>query len=288
VNWKLTARRHNGSVYSTPSDQVVEFEITDPRGTKVKADKATLNAFGSAWGTLELTEQMPLGEYNVQFWDEGRKRDIGNAMLFRLEEYKLPEFKVTVTTPEEEGAKKIFRLGDMVEVEIKADYYFGGPVANAGVEVIVHQNPFYQTWHKPREFPWFYEDLDQSFAGRRWYGGGQVVKRETIKTDATGKATLTFETPRGGGQDFEYRVEARVTDSSRREIVGNGSVRVTRQRYHVYAEPGHNLYRPADKVEVEFKALDANDQPVQTEGTVKVTRDYWWEIWIKPDGTEVK
>ena len=46
--------------------------------------------------------------------------------------------------------------------------------------------------------------------------------------------------------------------------------------------------RPQDKVGVVFKALDANDQPVQTEGTVKVTRDYWWEIWIAPDGREVK
>ncbi|HEY0722672.1 MAG TPA: alpha-2-macroglobulin family protein, partial [Pyrinomonadaceae bacterium] len=36
------------------------------------------------------------------------------------------------------------------------------------------------------------------------------------------------------------------------------------------------------------KALDANEQPVQTEGTVKVTRDYWWEIWIDPRGREVK
>jgi len=296
VNWKLIARRYNGSVYSTPSDQVVEFEITDPRGTKVKSDKATLNAFGSAWGTLELTEQMPLGEYRVQFWDSGRKTGIGNATLFRLEEYKLPEFKVSVKTPDDSGTgvppvsprKKTFRLGEKVEVEIQADYYFGGPVANASVEVLVHQNPFYQHWHKPREFPWFYEDMDQSYAQRRWYGGGQVVKRETLKTDATGKATLTFETPRGAGQDFEYRIEARVTDSSRREIVGNGSVRVTRQRYYVYANVDHNLYRPQDKVEVEFKALDANDQPVVTEGTVKVTRDYWWEIWIAPDGREVK
>ncbi len=288
VSWKLIARRHNGSVYSTPSDQVIEFEITDPRGTKVKADKATLNAFGSAWGALELTEQMPLGEYRVQFWDAGRKTGIGNATLFRLEEYKLPEFKVSVKTPEDDGKRKSFRLGEKVEVEIQADYYFGGAVANASVEVLVHQNPFYHYWPKPREFPWFYEDMDQSHASRRWYGGGQVVKRETLKTDATGKATLTFDTPRGAGQDFEYRVEARVTDASRREIVGTGSVRVTRQRYYVYANADHNLYRPQDKVGVEFKALDANDQPVVTEGTIKVTRDYWWEIWIRPDGREVK
>jgi uncharacterized protein YfaS (alpha-2-macroglobulin family) len=288
VNWKFIARRYNGSVYSTPADETVEFEIHDPQGAKVKADKVKLNTFGSAWGTLELTEQMPLGEYRIQFWDEGRKRHLGQATLFRLEEYKLPEFKVVVTTPEENGQKKAFKLGDKVEVVIQADYYFGGPVANASVEVIVNQNPFYQSWHKPREFPWFYENEEGNNSRyARLFGGGQIVKRETIKTDATGKATLTFDTPRAG-QDFEYRIEARVTDSSRREVVGNGNVRVTRQRYYVYAEADHNLYRPQDKVQVDFKALDANDQPVQCEGTVKVTRDYWWEIWVSPEGKEVK
>ena len=65
-------------------------------------------------------------------------------------------------------------------------------------------------------------------------------------------------------------------------------MRVTRQRYYVYAEPAHNLYQPQDKVTVNFKALDANEQPVKTEGTVKVTRDYWYEIWLAPDGHEVK
>jgi uncharacterized protein YfaS (alpha-2-macroglobulin family) len=290
VNWKFLARRYNGSVYSTPSDQVVEFEITDPRGAKVKSDKATLNAFGSASGALALTAEMPLGEYRVQFWDAGRAHGIGYATLFRLEEYKLPEFKVSVSTPLEDGHKKIFKLGDKVEVEVQADYYFGGPVANASVEVLVYQNPYWQSWHRPREFSWYYDDMDNNYSRYgRWYGGGgQIIKRETIRTDATGKAKLSFDTPRGSGQDFEYRVEARVTDASRREITGNGTVRVTRQRYYVNADAAHNLYRPQDKVEVEFHALDANDQPVQTEGTVKVTRDYWYEIWIAPDGREVK
>jgi uncharacterized protein YfaS (alpha-2-macroglobulin family) len=291
VNWKFLARRYNGSVYSTPSGEKIEFEITDPRGAKLKADKVTLNSFGSSWGSLEVTDKMPLGEYRVQFLDEGRHHSIGSATLFRLEEYKLPEFKVTVQTPEEAGRRKVFRLGETVEATIQADYYFGGPVALANVEVVVHQSPFWHFWREPRPFPWFYEDMDE---GNSSYGrwnrgyGDQVLKRETLKTDATGKATITFETPANAGQDFEYRIEARVTDSSRREITGNGSVRVTRQRYYVSAEPEHNLYRPQDKVTVNFKALDANDQPVETEGTVKITRDYWFEIWLAPDGREVK
>jgi hypothetical protein len=288
AQWKLVARRYNGSVYSTPSHQTIKFEITDPRGSKVKEDRVTLNAFGSAWDSFDLTEAMPLGEFRVAFREEDGDT-IGTATLFRLEEYKLPEFKVAVQTPEEDGKKKSFRVGEKVEVSVQADYYFGGPVANANVEVIVYQNPFYQWWHPPRDFPWFYEDMSPDYQYRYYRGRqGQIIKRETLKTDVTGKTVLTFETPRGVQQDFEYLIEARVTDASRREIVGSGTVRVTRQRYYVYPRPKHYLYRPQDKVSVDIKALDANNQPVQAEGMVKLTRDYWYEIWLDPSGREVK
>ena len=287
LQWKFIARRLANGVYSTPANQVVEYEITDPRGTKVSDGKATLNTFGSAWGSLELGEQLPLGEYQVQFWDAGRAHHIGVAKLFRLEEYKLPEFKVQVKTPEQDGKKKAFRLGEKVEVDIQADYYFGGPVSNASVEVVVYQNPFYHYWYPYREYSWYYGDLDN--LRQNYYGGGSVIKRETIRTDATGKAKLIFDTPRENyNQDFEFRVEARVVDSSRREIIASDRVRVTRQRYYVYPRSGKNIYRPKDRVAVDIKALDANEQPVQTEGTVKVTREYWWEIWMDPQGREVQ
>ena len=290
VQWKLIARSYDGSVYHTPSDQVVEYEIKDPRGTTVKKDNATLNAFGSAWGKLELTEDMPLGAYNVSFWTENRKTGIGSATLFRLEEYKKPEYKVSVQTPEKDGKKKSFQLGDRVEIEVQAEYYFGAPVSNAKVEVVIYQKPFYHWWAPPRPYPWFYSNLGRHYNQSRYYGGGhgQVFKREVIQTDDEGKAHLEFDTPSNVWQDFEYYVEARVTDSSRREITGGDSIRVTRQRYYIYPEPGHYLYRPQDKVEVQFKALDANKEPVEVSGEVAITRQRWIEVWIDPNGNEVQ
>ncbi len=285
VNWKFVARKYLNDAYSTPANQTIEFEIHDPKGSKVKEGKANLNAFGSAWGALEITEAMPLGQYQIQFYDAGHNNNIGNAQLFRIEEYKLPEFKVAVSTPEENGQKKAFKLGEKVEVQVQADYYFGGAVNNADIELVVHQNPFYHYYRAPRDYDWYYEDQRQNYYGGR---NGQIIKREKIKTDANGKATFSFETPRDAGQDFEYSIEARVTDSSRREITATGNVRVTRQRYYVYPQAKHNIYRPQDKVTSEIKALDANNQPVQAEGTIKVTRDFWYEIWLDANGREVK
>ncbi|HEX8138116.1 MAG TPA: MG2 domain-containing protein [Pyrinomonadaceae bacterium] len=285
AQWKFIARRYGAGVYSTPAHETIEFEVTDPRGTKVSEGKARLNAFGSAWGSIEVTETMPLGQYTVTFWDEGRKHGIGSATLFRLEEYKLPEFKVSVKTPEENGRRKAFRLGERVEVKIHADYYFGGPVARGTVEVLVYQNPFYHYWTRTRAYPWYYDDASTS---RSNYGGGQVVKREKLKIGSDGTATLVFETPRYAQQDYEYRIVARVSDASRREVTASDTVRVTRQRYYVYPQAAHNIYRPQDTVRVETKVMDANNQPVVAEGLVKVTRDYWYEVWIDPKGKEVK
>lgn len=281
VNWKFFARTYKGGQYANANGKNLRWEITDPQGAKISESNAVLNTFGSAWGDVALTDKMPLGSYRVRFFDGSRS--VGQAELFRLEEYKLPEFKVAVKTPtDEDGKKKSFLLGEKVEVEIQSDYYFGGPVANANVEVIVRQNTYYRWWHQPWDFPWFYRDFNPY--QHHWRGGGGEVKRETLKTDATGKAKLTFDTPQGGGQDLEYTIEARVTDASRREIVGNGSVKVTRQRYYVEPRPEHNIYGPQDKVTFNVKVMDPNDQPVAVEGTVKITRQTWVEKWIAPDG----
>ena len=47
---------------------------------------------------------------------------------FRVEEYKKPEFEVTVDAP-----KDPVMLGDTVTATVKANYYFGAPVTNAKV-----------------------------------------------------------------------------------------------------------------------------------------------------------
>jgi hypothetical protein len=285
AQWKFIARRYDGSSYSTPNGATIHYEVRDPRGSRVLDGTAKLNSFGSAWGSVDLLSTMPLGEYRIWFRDEGSH--IGEAVLFRLEEYKLPEFKVSVRTPEENGKRKLFRLGERVEAEIRAEYYFGGAVANANVEVVVYQSHFYHWWHPPRDYPWYYEDIDR-FGGYYYRGRGAAIKRETLKTDATGKATVAFDTPKNQPQDFEYTIEARVTDSSRREIVASDQVRVTRQSYYVYPRAEQNLYRPQERVLVRINTLDANSQPVPAEGTVKITRDYWYEIWLDPSGKEVK
>jgi uncharacterized protein YfaS (alpha-2-macroglobulin family) len=285
TRWKVVARRKVGGSYVTPADEVLWYDILDPRGTRVSGGRLDLNRFGSAWASLPLDATMPLGEYPVIFRLSKDGEPVGGANLFRLEEYKLPEFKVEVRTPTEDDRKRTFELGETVEIDVVAEYYFGGPVADATAEVLVYQKPLYIWWQPRRDFPWFYEDMTPRHG---WWGGpGQIVHRETVPTDAGGRARVSFQTPADSSQDFEYTVEVRVTDASRREIVGRGTVRVSRQPYFAFLRARHHLFRPGDDVRVDVRTLDANERPIRAEGRVRVTRDRWVEVWLDPRGREI-
>jgi uncharacterized protein YfaS (alpha-2-macroglobulin family) len=267
VQWKIIAREHRDERWLTPSKKKLGYDIIDPRGEKVASGEAQLNEYGTFSSELPLTSAMPLGSYTITFRTVGEKSEqVDTAQFFQLEEYKLPEFRVAVTTP----AKKLYRLGDTVEATIDASYYFGGAVANASVEVVVHEETLFRGWYPYRDYPWYYESDSERYG----YSGDVIVKRETLRTDANGRALVRIDTP-NDGRERRFRIEARVIDASRREVTGNGSVAVTKQRYSVYAYPRHYIHRAGDPVAIEFKALDANEQPVQTTGTVKVTRRAW-------------
>jgi len=278
AKWKILVKRSQEGAYEIPAGRSLNYEIFDGRGNKVTEARITLNRFGSAWGELALPEDAALGMWRIQFRATD-KSHIGGANLLRLEEYKLPEYKVRVETPEEE----VYLLGDTVKATITAEYYFGGPVSDADVEVLIHQNHFHHVWWPDRPYPWLYSNRQSN----RHYGGGQIIKREQLKTGADGTVTVEFETPANAGSDFQYRIEARVVDASRREIVGETTVRVTRHPYYAHLDPRHRISQPGDEVNVDLKTIDANNQPVSAKGEVTLVRSQWVEIWYASDGREV-
>ncbi len=286
VHWKVIARQEHEVGYRVPTDALIHYAINSPRGEVVDEGDLRLNTFGSAWGEFELTEEMALGAYSITFTRDEQRDYVGNAVLFRMEEYKLPEFKVAINLGGEDGVGDIFRIGDTVSGSIQADYYFGGAVADADVELVIYQRPFYH-WYRPeREFSWFYGD-DHRAQFRSYGGRGSEIKRESLRTDSTGAAMFSFETPQYSEQDFEYTVEARVVDTSRREIVSSRNLRVTRQGYYVYLEPEHQVLKPGDRAEINVRTMDANNRPLSVEGRLRLTLERWKEVWIDQRGRQI-
>ncbi|MEQ8850692.1 MAG: alpha-2-macroglobulin family protein [Phycisphaerales bacterium] len=286
AKWKVIARARQGGGWSTPDGDRIHFRIESPSGEVVKEGELRLDEFGAASGDLELTADMRLGLYRMTIRDSADDW-IGNTELFRLEEYKLPEFKVTLEPPsDDEGRTRALLMGERAAVELTAEYYFGGPVANADTSYVIYKRPFHHWWAPQREFDWLHTNRSTPIRSH-WGWNGEEVARGQTRTDADGRAIIDFDTPDFADSDLTYSVECTVTDASRREVQASSSINVTQQAYFAYLHPSHQIYRPGDRVEVDVRLLDANDRPVAAEGRMEVMRLVWREIWRLPDGSEV-
>ncbi|HYD18585.1 MAG TPA: MG2 domain-containing protein [Patescibacteria group bacterium] len=281
VNIKAMLRQPKDGGFVTPSGLKVKARIYDAQGKQVKEGDYTLNEYGVLNDTLVLDDKATLGEYSLQLYSADANNQLAAVQLFRLEEYKLPEYTVTVTPAPKTAEKGIaaYRLGDTIDVSVDAQYYFGGPVAEAEVEYLVYQQPLYRYYRPWRAYSWYYDDLYPQNYG---YGNGALVVQKKIKTGADGKASFKIETPKDQG-DLQFHVEARVVDKSRREIRGTADIKVMKTAFYAVVEAKANLYRPGDKAQALIKTLTADDAPIAVEGKVTIRRNSWRDPVYRED-----
>jgi uncharacterized protein YfaS (alpha-2-macroglobulin family)/tetratricopeptide (TPR) repeat protein len=271
VQWKIIGRVWDGADYKTAAGQDLAYEVRGPMDDVLKSGVMRLDDYGAAWGALDLPTDLQLGYYGLQFKGPDGKGSFGHHFFFRVEEYKLPEFRVSVKAGQEKGAPKTYKPGDRVSVEVKAEYYFGGPVERAPVTLVVRSDTFVHRFPQEPEFSWMAEGEEDE-----GYGGyGEILRQETLPTGDDGRLLYTFEVPKDIDEDTEFNVEARVTEASTREVVERGSFRVTRAPYFMEVKAARNLVRPGEEVEVNLRALDANDLPVKVRGTLSLLQSTW-------------
>jgi len=280
VQWKLVARKHENDTLATPSGEELHVRVRDPRGNLVLEQKAVLNDFGTVWSSLECQAAWPLGEYRIEFLNTDQSKSYGQATLFRLEEYKLPEFTVDVVPAvDDDGKPKLFRVGETIEAEVRATYAFGGPVAGARTQVIVHGKTYMPFWEPTRRYAWYHrQNRDYN------WGIGDHLATLDLVTDDQGVARIEFAPEWEAEGALELSFEARVIDSSRREVSGSGVVRASRTAYSVNLDPRHRVYHPGEELELDIMARDANDQGSAVEGELLLSRQTSYEIWRDPMG----
>jgi alpha-2-macroglobulin len=142
-----------GLPVGTPSvhTNYVQVELYDAKNTLVKSLSLPLDANNAASGDYTLGEEPPLGVWHLRI--NGSTPDVHHCAggLFRVEEYKKPEFEVSV-----KPAKSQARLGEKVQAKIEARYYFGAPVAHATVAYKVFREDYHHVYWGPGEYDWLY------------------------------------------------------------------------------------------------------------------------------------
>ncbi|MCA8947576.1 MAG: hypothetical protein KDB29_15175, partial [Planctomycetes bacterium] len=106
--------------------------------------------------------------------------------------------------------------------------------------------------------------------------GSELIVEGKGKLNEQGELVIEWDTSKAlkewGEYDHQFRVEAEVTDSSRRTISGQGSVKALRRAFFAFVDNKLGFYRPGDKLDVEVRCVTADDKPVETAGRLEIHR----------------
>ncbi len=260
IHFKGILRTQVGARYRLPERRDVYVEIHDPDGNPVYRKALALSALGTADDDYTLPGSAALGYYSIEIRAGGAKVEGG----FHVEEYRKPEYLVTVT-PE---ARRVLQ-GDGIKATIEARYYFGEPVPDAKVTWVVHRARYWS-------YALYGEDEEEIEGGGDEEGGegdggeiedygGEQVGEQAGRLDAQGRLAVTI--PTGVARDKRdmlYRIEARVTDESHREIAGFASVLATYGSFLVTVRTDRYVYNAGESASFQIRARDYDGKPVPT------------------------
>ncbi|MGD8992444.1 MAG: MG2 domain-containing protein [Desulfobacterales bacterium] len=263
--------------------------IHNPQNEQIYSQRLTADAYGGITGEFNIPAEAPLGIYRIS---HGRSSVYG-GQTFRVEEYKKPEFTVSVEAPAEP-----VMLGEKISATIKAAYYFGSPVTQARVQYKVLRSEHDSRWYPRLYWDWFYGPGYWWYAyDYRWYPGWQdwgcrrpiwswwpqgptqppeIVADGEVNIGRDGTVKIPIDTALAklihGDSDHRYTIKAEVRDRSRRTIVGQGQVLVARKPFKVYAWLDRGHYRVGDTITASFKAQTLSQDPVAGQGRLKLLR----------------
>ncbi len=272
--------------YAEPDDerwanQTGTLILHNGRGEEaMKIENLKTDALGSVETEVIIPKDAPLGRWNATYQIRNR---IAAGVSFQTEEYRKPEYEVKVEAPAEP-----VKLGDKFTATVKANYFHGAPVRNAQVEIIVKRESLCERWFPVWRWDWLYgpgawwNGAEASwhptwkrwgcipppppwFRNNRWTPD-ELVLKQTVAIGEDGTAKVVIDTAQAkqihGDMDAKYSIEARVTDASRREERGTGSVIAARRPFEVVVWTNRGHAKAGDALEASVSTATLAGKPV--------------------------
>jgi hypothetical protein len=284
------ARINRDQRYELPgADQQIVLDIRDPEGNSVISQTLSLSEFGAFHTSLPLEQGAKLGTYSMAARFAGDKEERSFYGTFVVAEYRKPAFEVAVTP----GQTDVIQ-GDKLVMNVTANYFSGGMVANAPVKWRLLSNPYY---FAPESAPNYrFEDLDDAYEWYRWFdntraAGGDLVSEGDATTDAQGRFTITLPSDlQGSGSDpirsrtFTFDVE--ITDVDGQVIASQGEAIVHAGAFYIGLRPEGYVAEAGKPQPVSLITLDSQGKPVANRALdVGIYKREWYTTSEQgPDG----
>ncbi|HKP52311.1 MAG TPA: Ig-like domain-containing protein [Chloroflexia bacterium] len=288
VNFRGVYRVDDDASYTLPASgatvSVYASTYSDGDYTQVYTGTATLFGFGTFSGQFTLPANAPTGGYTLAFEPPGAPsnpngyRNSAASVGFTVEEYRKPDFQVSVDTRGE------VVHGEPLTATVKAGYYFGGPLANVTTTVYLWTNPYYFSWSDSAtgesytfgeyDYPYYYyyrpepdySGPDQSFEARTDANGQYVADVTRYVTTTNGSKSAL--------------IEGRVQDLSNQAVAGNSTLVVHQGLYYIGLRTSSYVAVASQPLTVSVRTVEWTGKRVQPNVPVKLT--FARREWVAP------
>ena len=212
--------------------------INDASYKNVAKAEVSLDNFGQAVYTFKVPKDTRLGNFSIN-------AKLGNGSShgsFQVEEFKQPEFTLTLNTPD-----STYTFNKPVTIDGQATYYSGEALANAKVKYTITKSAFYPCCYRWDSFEFEYED---------------PINAET-KTDKYGNFKITF-TPKAKKEKSlpaRYFINAEVTGTNGHTISGGTGISVSTKKYFFKMEQNKGFFLTNEENYLTLNLLNAAGKP---------------------------
>jgi uncharacterized protein YfaS (alpha-2-macroglobulin family) len=247
VQAKVIARYDNDAVYSRiPLEWDVIVRLRDARDNVIETKTLHVNEYGTLDTSFDLAEGGTLGEYHI----ETQIKDDVQRQAFKVEEYRKPEFEVTL-----QADRANIVNDDRVKLTVEAKTYFGAPLPNA--RLVLNQ-------------------LTRSYA-EWWYGADSPDTWNALQaeeplgmTDADGRWSgwIDLNVPDYFFQEYYYdrhtvpvMLEVMVNDGNGQAIGAQARVTVHDAALDVGGGLDRYMYKPGEPITINALMRDIDGKP---------------------------
>ncbi|MDB6059647.1 MAG: alpha-2-macroglobulin domain protein, partial [Verrucomicrobiales bacterium] len=274
VRFRVWVRNVANHVFSElRKGESVQIEIYDAKNNATQTKHLATDEFGCISDTFELGHEPPLGMYHIRV--NGNYPDLHHNAggLFRVEEYKKPEYEVSV-----KPSKSTARLGERIKARIEARYYYGAPVAKAKVTYKIFREAYQFQYFGPAEYDWLYGKgygyTHYAYPWFPWWNKCGLFWRDSWSEFVPSYISYypwAYYNNYGGGGGTRKALRDLVAQGEA-ELSADGSYEVEIDTSKAKAELGDRDHRYT----VEAEVRDASRRTIEGSGSVLATRQEFY------------
>ena len=253
----------------------VRFQLIDPFDKVVATHTTKISAQGKFWAELQVPAEAKLGGYRVDAELAGGKRSVS----VKVEDYRVPEYNV-----EARARRPDILAGESTPIEVRASYYFGGPVP---IKRLTRQTSCNHQAYRPPglESRW---EVGEPFAyNRRRTSSARITEPEPATAIAGRRDFIDPGTAPETRFPYRCTTSVEVQDVSLQGIGAEASFNIHPAAFYLALTRNTTtrlLEAEMTGLRIPVRAVDPQGQRIAVTGAKLEISRHWRERTYKPEG----